>query len=190
MANEALGMIETKGLVSLIEGTDAMLKAANVEVIGWDKVGSAMVTTFIRGDVAAVKAALDAGAEAAGRVGQVLSVHVIARPHDELTGLLPKPKKTETKSSTTPVQAIGMIETKGWVGLVEATDAMGKAANVEIVKTIQIGGAFVTTIVKGDVGSVKAAVDAGATAAGKVGELISSHVIARPHADLIAGFTG
>ncbi len=191
MANEALGMIETKGLVSLIEGTDAMLKAANVEIIGWDKVGSAMVTTFIKGDVAAVKAALDAGAEAAGRVGQVLSVHVIARPHDELGGLMPKAKKGDGKVATTgPAQAVGMIETKGWVGLVEATDAMGKAANVEIVKTIQIGGAFVTTIVKGDVGSVKAAVDAGSTAAGKVGELISSHVIARPHSDLISGFAG
>ncbi len=193
MANEALGMIETKGLVSLIEGTDAMLKAANVEVVGWDKVGSAMVTTFIKGDVAAVKAALDAGAEASGRVGEVLSVHVIARPHDELTGLLPKAKKTDTKAAGATggaSGAVGMIETKGWVGLVEATDAMGKAANVEIVKTIQIGGAFVTTIVKGDVGSVKAAVDAGAAAAGKVGELISSHVIARPHSDLIAGFAG
>src|SRR5687767_13428052 len=86
--------------------------------------------------------------------------------------------------------ALGMVETKGWVPMVEATDAMGKAANVEIVKTIQIGGAFVTSIVKGDVGSVKAAVDAGAAAAGKVGELISSHVIARPHGELIAGFTG
>src|SRR5437763_2908391 len=84
--------------------------------------------------------------------------------------------------------ALGMIETKGWTGLVEATDAMGKSANVEIVKTIQIGGAFVTTIVKGDVGSVRAAVDAGAEAAGKVGELIASHVIARPHSDLLAGF--
>ncbi|MBC7783075.1 MAG: BMC domain-containing protein [Burkholderiales bacterium] len=193
MASEALGMIETKGLVSLIEGTDAMLKAANVEIVGWDKVGSAMVTTFIKGDVAAVKAALDAGAEAAGRVGQVLSVHVIARPHDEITGLLPKPKKVaEVKPVTggANAQAVGLIETKGWVGLVEATDAMGKAANVEIVKTIQIGGAFVTTIVKGDVGSVKAAVDAGSAAAGKVGELISSHVIARPHSELIAGFAG
>lgn len=192
MANEALGMIETKGLVSLIEGTDAMLKAANVEIIGWDKVGSAMVTTFIKGDVAAVKAALDAGVEAAGRVGEVLSVHVIARPHDEITGLLPKSKKADAKAPAAGAGsgAVGMVETKGWVGLVEATDAMGKAANVEIVKTIQIGGAFVTTIVKGDVGSVKAAVDAGATAAGKVGELISSHVIARPHAELIAGFAG
>ena len=85
-------------------------------------------------------------------------------------------------------QALGMIETKGWVPMVEATDAMTKAANVEIVKTIQIGGAFVTTIVRGDVGSVKAAVDAGAEAAGKVGELVASHVIARPHPDLLAGY--
>ena len=85
-------------------------------------------------------------------------------------------------------QAIGLIETRGWTGLVEATDAMCKAANVEVIKTIQIGGAYVTTIVKGDVGSVKAAVDAGAEAAGKVGELVSSHVIARPHPDLLAGY--
>jgi len=85
-------------------------------------------------------------------------------------------------------QALGMIETKGWVPLVEATDAMTKAANVEIVKTIQIGGAFVTTVVRGDVGSVKAAIDAGAEAAGRVGEVIAAHVIARPHPDLLAGF--
>ena len=84
--------------------------------------------------------------------------------------------------------AIGLVETKGWVGLVEATDAMCKAANVEVIKTIQIGGAFVTTIVRGDVGSVRAAVDAGTEAAGRVGELIAGHVIARPHADLLAGF--
>jgi ethanolamine utilization protein EutM len=84
--------------------------------------------------------------------------------------------------------ALGMVETKGWVGLVEATDAMCKAANVEVVKTIQIGGAYVTTIVKGDVGSVRAAVDAAAEAAGKVGELVASHVIARPHQDLLDGY--
>jgi ethanolamine utilization protein EutM len=85
--------------------------------------------------------------------------------------------------------AIGLLETKGWVGLVEGTDAMCKSANVEIVKTIQIGGAFVTTIVRGDVGSVRAAIDAGAEAAGKVGELIAQHIIARPHSDLLAGFS-
>jgi ethanolamine utilization protein EutM len=75
-----------------MEGTDAMLKAANVEMIGWDKAGSGMVTAFVRGDVAAVKAAIDAGAEAAGRVGSVIAVHVIPRPHDELVGVMPKRK--------------------------------------------------------------------------------------------------
>jgi len=75
-AMEALGMVETKGLVALIEASDAMLKAANVEMMGWDKCGSGMVTAFVKGDVAAVKAAVDAGAEAAGRVGTVISVHV------------------------------------------------------------------------------------------------------------------
>jgi microcompartment protein CcmL/EutN len=93
MSNQALGLLETKGLVSLMEGTDAMLKAANVEMIGWDKAGSGMVTAFVKGDVAAVKAAVDAGAEAAGRIGTVVSVHVIARPHDDLGGMMPKSKK-------------------------------------------------------------------------------------------------
>jgi len=86
------------------------------------------------------------------------------------------------------MSALGMIETKGYVGSVEATDAMAKAANVQIISQIQIGGAFLTVLVKGDVGSVKAAVDAGAEAAGRVGELVSSHVIARPHAELLNQF--
>ena len=93
MPSEALGLLECKGLVALMEGADAMMKAANVEMIGWDKAGSGIVTAFVKGDVAAVKAAIDAGAEAAGRVGQVVAVHVIARPHDELGGMYPKTKK-------------------------------------------------------------------------------------------------
>src|SRR6476469_3018126 len=92
MPSEALGLLECKGLVALMEGTDAMLKAANVEMIGWDKAGSGMVTAFVKGDVAAVKAAIDAGAEAAGRVGTVVAVHVIPRPHDDLGGMMPKKK--------------------------------------------------------------------------------------------------
>jgi ethanolamine utilization protein EutM len=87
MAGQALGMIETKGLVSQFEATDAMLKAANVELIGWEKVGSGNVAVFIRGDVAAVKAAVEAGATAASSIGEVVAVHVIPRPHDELVGL-------------------------------------------------------------------------------------------------------
>ena len=97
MPNEALGLLETKGLVALIEGTDAMLKAANVDIIGWDKAGAGLVTTFVRGDVAGVKAAIDAGAEAAGRVGQVISVHVIPRPHEDLGPMMPRAKTPSKK---------------------------------------------------------------------------------------------
>ncbi len=84
--------------------------------------------------------------------------------------------------------SLGMIETRGFTGSTEAADAMAKAANVQILKQVQIGGAFLTVIVKGDVGSVKAAVDAGAEAARRVGELIAAHVIARPHPDVIKRF--
>ena len=87
-------------------------------------------------------------------------------------------------------EALGMIETRGYVGSVEASDAMVKAANVSLVKTIPIGGGLITVLTRGDVGSVKAAVDAGSKAAAKVGELISSHIIARPHEDLIRSFLG
>ena len=85
-------------------------------------------------------------------------------------------------------ESLGMVETKGYVGAVEASDAMVKAANVALVKTVQIGGGFITALVKGDVGSVKAAVEAGAEAAAKTGELVSSHVIPRPHPDLLKTF--
>ena len=90
MALQALGMVETRGLVALIEASDAMCKAAKVELVGWDRVGSGMVTSFVRGDVAAVKAATDAGAAAAAKVGEVISVHVIPRPHDDLDQAIPK----------------------------------------------------------------------------------------------------
>jgi ethanolamine utilization protein EutM len=86
---EALGMIETKGLIALIEASDAMLKAANVSLLGWQKIGSGLVTAMVAGDVAAVKAAIDAGAAAAGRVGEVVGVQVIPRPHEDLGSVLP-----------------------------------------------------------------------------------------------------
>jgi len=86
---EALGMIETRGLVALIEAADAMVKAAKVTLVGWEKVGSGYVTVLVRGDVAAVQAATDAGAAAARRVGELISVHVIPRPHPSLEDVLP-----------------------------------------------------------------------------------------------------
>jgi ethanolamine utilization protein EutM len=85
----ALGMVETKGFVGAIEAADAMVKAANVTLIGQTQVGSGLVTVLVRGDVGAVKAAVDAGAAAAGRVGELISVHVIPRPHPEVEMLLP-----------------------------------------------------------------------------------------------------
>jgi ethanolamine utilization protein EutM len=86
---EALGMVETKGLVALIEASDAMLKAANVTLVGWQKIGSGLVTAMVIGDVAAVKAAVDAGSNAAQRVGEVVSVQVIPRPHEDVGTVLP-----------------------------------------------------------------------------------------------------
>ena len=87
MANQAIGMIECKGLCALFEAVDAGLKSANVSFTGWEKVGSGYVTAFFKGDVASVKAAVDAGAAAASQVGQIVSVQVIPRPHDGLSGL-------------------------------------------------------------------------------------------------------
>jgi microcompartment protein CcmL/EutN len=179
-------MIETKGLVSLIEGTDSMLKAANVTFAGWVSVGSGLVTAFVEGDVGAVKAATDSGEASARKVGELTSVLVISRPHDDLpnfSGALHAPSKTVR----TGHQAIGLIETKGLVGLIDASDAMCKTASVELLKIIEIGGGFVTAVVRGDVGSVRAAVDAGALACRDVGELIAVHVIPRPHDGVFDG---
>jgi microcompartment protein CcmL/EutN len=89
MPQEALGMVETKGLVAMIEAADAMVKAANVTLIGYEKIGAGFVTAIVRGDVAAVKAATDAGAAAARRVGELVSVHVIPRPHGSVDDALP-----------------------------------------------------------------------------------------------------
>ena len=88
--NEALGMVETRGLVAAIEAADAMVKAANVQLIGSEKIGSGLVSVMVRGDVGAVKAAVEAGAAAANRLGEVIATHVIPRPHADVEKILPK----------------------------------------------------------------------------------------------------
>jgi microcompartment protein CcmL/EutN len=90
MNGEALGLIETKGFIGAVEAADAMVKAANVKLIGYEKIGSGLITVMVKGDVGATKAATDAGAAAAGRVGELISVHVIPRPHQDVETLLPK----------------------------------------------------------------------------------------------------
>jgi ethanolamine utilization protein EutM len=94
-------MIETKGLVALVEASDAMLKAANVTMLGWQKIGSGLVTAMVVGDVAAVKAAVDAGSAAAGRIGEVISTQVIPRPHEDLGAVLPVAGKKQTAQPAT-----------------------------------------------------------------------------------------
>ena len=99
---EALGMIETRGLVAMIEAADAMVKAAKVTLVGYEKIGSGYVTALVRGDVAAVKAATDAGAAAARRVGELVSVHVIPRPHANLEDVLPIGKAAQVGLAARP----------------------------------------------------------------------------------------
>ncbi len=181
--SEAIGMVETVGLVGIVEAGDAMAKAANVQLLGWDKVGSGLVTVFCSGDVAAVKSAVDAGSTAAAKVGQVHSVHVIPRPHEELGAIIPTRSEARSEGA---VRALGLIETRGATGVIEAADAMSKAADVDIIKIQEIGGGYITVLVSGDVGSVQASVSAGAEACERVGELVSQHVIPRPHDDVVS----
>jgi ethanolamine utilization protein EutM len=94
---DALGMIETKGFIGMVEAADAMVKAAKVEFVGYEKIGGGFVTAIVRGDVAAVKAATEAGARSAERVGQLVSVHVIPRPHASLDAVLPLGRAEEAK---------------------------------------------------------------------------------------------
>jgi len=183
---KALGFIETKGLVGDIEATDAMLKAADVEFIGSVTIGAGLTTTLVTGEVGAVKAAVEAGQEAASRVGELFGSHVIPRPHADVARVLP-PKgpatgKPKEPGAQIPLKAaLGMIETHGFTANIEATDAMLKAADVSLVGQEQIGAGLVTVFVQGDVGAVKAAVEAGQTSASRIGEVVSAHVIPRPH---------
>ena len=170
---KALGFIETKGLVGNIDATDAMLKAADVEFIGSDTIGAGLTTVIVTGEVGAVKAATEAGEEAASRVGELFCVNVIARPHG-----LPAGEQVPLDA------ALGMIETNGLTASIEAADAMLKSADVSLVGQEKIGAGLVTVFVQGDVGAVKAAVEAGQTAASRIGEVVSALVIPRPHASV------
>ena len=184
---KALGFIETKGLVGNIEATDAMLKAADVEFIGSDTIGAGLTTVIVTGEVGAVQAATDAGQEAASRVGELFCVNVIARPHTDLARIMPPKgpavgKSAKDAGEQVPVNsALGMIETNGLTAAIQAADAMLKSADVSLVGQGKIGAGLVTVFVQGDVGAVKAAVEAGQTAAMRIGEVVSAHVIPRPH---------
>ncbi len=110
--SDALGMIETKGFVGLVEASDAMVKAAKVELVRYERIGGGLVTTIVRGDVAAVKAAVEAGAKAAEKVGELVSVHVIPRPHANVDAVLPLGRSEESSSSRSSASASGRSSSK------------------------------------------------------------------------------
>ena len=128
MSLEALGMIETKGFVSAVEAADAMVKAANVQLVGKEYIGAGYVTIFVRGDVGAVKAATDAGAAAARRVGELISVHVIPRPHNEVERVIPKGGKTGLSPDEKALQSGGGRQ-------LSSGDASGTAGVIQSNKT-------------------------------------------------------
>lgn len=200
--NPALGMIETVGWTPMIEGADAGVKAADVVISGWITVGGGYSTVFFRGDVAAVKAAVQAGEKSAANVGKVISSYIIPRPHSDTNLSLPigkhkeksdinekktdkNQKSTISTSNAVPSQdkgsALGIIETKGFIPLVEAVDTGLKQAEVSCSGWYKVGSALVSTIFRGEVAAVKASVEAAAEKCKQAGELVNMYVIPRPH---------
>lgn len=179
---EALGFVETVGMVPALYATDCMLKAANVELVGYENIGSTLVAVMVSGDVAAVKASVEAGASAAAEVGKLTAKNVIPRPIKEVcevVSIYTVPNDTER------YQALGMIETFGIVFVLQAADAMVKAASVELVGFENVASGYISILVQGDVAACRTAVEAGVSAVEAMGtEVYSSVVIPSPHMGL------
>jgi len=185
----ALGIIETKGYVPMIEAADSGVKAAKVIISNWLTVGGGYSSLFFRGDVAAVTAAIENAKENAAKIGEVLFTHIIPSPHLLTMKMLPIGKPKNLKVDDNPLlknkgagEAIGVFETQGYTPLIEAVDAGLKSASVIVTGWYKVGSAMVSTIFRGDVAAVKTAVSAGKNAAEKLGKVLSAYVIPRPNA--------
>ena len=200
----ALGLAEIPFLSISAVIADQVLKEAAVHLLGIETTGNERLMLRLHGDVAAVEEALAFVERRATELGVAATVRCLGRPDPGLDPLLHFPNSANPlyggrdqllptdfpqltdKAMDTNQPALGIIETQGLTAILEATDAMLKAANVTVVGKEKIGAAYVTVIVKGDVAAVTAAVEAGAQAVGSLGKLVAAHVIARPHDDLIA----
>lgn len=181
---EALGLIETLGMVPAINGADSMLKAADVQLISYENVGSTLVTIMVKGDVAAVRASVEAGAAAASEIGKLTAHNVMPRPIRGVGDIVSVHGVEE--ENTGPLRAMGMIETFGVVFLLEAADAMIKTADVELIGYENVASGYVSALVQGDVAACKSAVEAGVKAVEAMGASVySSCVIPTPHPDLV-----
>ena len=184
-ADQAIGLIETLGMVPAIYGADAMLKAADVELIAYENVGSSLVAIMVRGDVAAVRASVEAGKACASSIGKLTAHNVMARPVRPVSDIARLYTVAEEPSEPR-MQAIGLIETFGIVFIMEAADAMIKAADVELIGFENVGSGYISVLVQGDVGACQAAVAAGVKAVEAMETTVySSCVIPTPHKDLV-----
>lgn len=184
---EALGLIETLGMVPAISGTDVMLKTADVELVSYENIGSTLVAVMVRGDVAAVEASVSAGATAASQIGKLTAKNVMPRPIQgvgEIISVHGVEPGSAHDSGARP-RAMGLIETFGIVFVLEAADAMMKTADVELIGYENVASGYISVLVQGDVAACKAAVDAGVKAVEAMdAEVYSSLVIPTPHPDL------
>ena len=200
----ALGFIEVPFLSVAAVLADAAPKSARVRILGFEATGNENILIRLGGGVADVEAALATAEAMATRLGSSAVVQAIPRPAEGMDAMIHFPNaqnplyggrdqflptdfpQTKNTIMSNKTEAIGILETQGLTAILEATDAMLKAANVTLVGKEKIGAAYVTVIVKGDVAAVTAAIDAGSKAVGSLGKLIAAHVIARPHDDLNA----
>ena len=180
----AIGLLETQGLTPLVAGADAMLKAAQVELGGWAFIGGALCHAPIFGDVAAVQTALEVGRQAAERIGTVYATLVLPQPSERLGPLLPPAPVVEPRSTG----ALGLIETIGYATVVGSADAMLKAADVQIERLSIGSGGRIAALATGHLDDVQAAVRAGVEAATTLGQLDASTVVSRPDPALVARF--
>ena len=180
----AIGLLETQGLTPLVAGADAMLKAAQVELGGWAFIGGALCHAPVFGDVAAVQTALEAGRQAAERIGAVYATLVLPQPSEGLGPLLPPAPAVAPRSTG----ALGLIETIGYAAVVGSADAMLKAADVQIERLSIGSGGRIAALATGQLDDVQAAVRAGAEAATALGEFDASAIVSRPDPALVARF--
>jgi carbon dioxide concentrating mechanism protein CcmO len=188
-SESALGLVSTRSFPAIVGTADMMLKSAAVRLVGYEKIGSGYCTAVVRGRIADVRLAVEAGAETAEKFGQLVSQSIISRPLPNLEVVLPISDRLAQMSeeqgySRLSNQAVGLLETRGFPAMVGAADAMLKSANVQLASYEVIGDGLCTAIIRGRVADVVVAVEAGMYEAERIGELHSIMVIPRPLEDM------
>ena len=183
--NNALGFIETVGMVPAVYATDTMLKAAGVDLVSYENVGSTLVAVMISGDVGAVKASMEAGANAAAEIGKLTAQNVLPRPAVEVNKIAKIYDVEADENSNVKYAALGLLEAFGIVFVMQAVDAMIKAAAVRLIGFENVASGYISVVIEGDVAACKSAVEAGVNAVNELGAEVYSHVvIPSPHKDL------